>query len=232
MSRLRIAVLGTMGADPFAGMAWMHLQLAGGLLRLGHDVRYVETTSAWPYDPAPGRARRRSGLHAGLPGAHHRAVRHGRALGLAPQLGRWRLVRAGRRRRGGVAGLDRPCVQRRRRDRSSARTASAAAGWCYFGTDPVLDGTALRRRRRASHGATSTRTGHGDLRREHRHAAQPAAAAAAPGRAHAPAGADGPVGRGPAHARSVHHRGQLAAGRQGRGLPGRGRCAGASTTNS
>jgi hypothetical protein len=49
-SRLRIAVLGTMGADPFAGMAWMHLQIAAGLLRLGHDVRYVETTSAWPYD--------------------------------------------------------------------------------------------------------------------------------------------------------------------------------------
>ncbi len=49
-SSLRIAVLGTMGADPFAGMAWMHLQVASGLLRLGHDVRYVETTSAWPYD--------------------------------------------------------------------------------------------------------------------------------------------------------------------------------------
>ena len=97
MSRLRIAVLGTMGADPFAGMAWMHLQLAGGLLRLGHDVRYVETTSAWPYDPAQGARVADSGLHAGLPGTHHRPVRHGRALGLATQLGRWRLVGAGSR---------------------------------------------------------------------------------------------------------------------------------------
>ena len=52
--RLRIAVLGTMGSDPFAGMAWMHLQIAAGLLRLGHDARYVETTSAWPYDAAQG----------------------------------------------------------------------------------------------------------------------------------------------------------------------------------
>jgi hypothetical protein len=52
--RLRIAVLGTMGADPFAGMAWMHMQIAAGLLRLGHDVRYVETTSAWPYDVEQG----------------------------------------------------------------------------------------------------------------------------------------------------------------------------------
>ena len=50
MSRLRIAVLGTMGADPFAGMAWMHLQIAAGFARCGHDVLYVETTSAWPYD--------------------------------------------------------------------------------------------------------------------------------------------------------------------------------------
>jgi hypothetical protein len=51
---LRIVVLGTMGADPYAGMAWMHMQIAGGLLRIGCDVHYLETTSAWPYDPAQG----------------------------------------------------------------------------------------------------------------------------------------------------------------------------------
>src|SRR5512137_2257179 len=50
MHKLRIAVLGTMGADPFAGMAWMHMQIAAGFARCGHDVLYVETTSAWPYD--------------------------------------------------------------------------------------------------------------------------------------------------------------------------------------
>jgi hypothetical protein len=32
----------------------MHLQIAAGLLRLGHDVRYVETSSAWPYDAGRG----------------------------------------------------------------------------------------------------------------------------------------------------------------------------------
>jgi hypothetical protein len=32
-------------------MAWMHMQIAAGLRRLGHDVYYFETTSAWPYDP-------------------------------------------------------------------------------------------------------------------------------------------------------------------------------------
>src|SRR5262245_32926278 len=36
---------------PYAGMAWMHMQIAAGLRRLGHDVYYVEVTSVWPYDP-------------------------------------------------------------------------------------------------------------------------------------------------------------------------------------
>lgn len=40
-----------MGRWPHAGMAWMHMQIAVGLLRLGHDVYYVECTSNWPYDP-------------------------------------------------------------------------------------------------------------------------------------------------------------------------------------
>jgi len=47
----RIVVLGTLASNPYAGMAWMHMQIAGGLKRLGHDVYYYETTSSWPYDP-------------------------------------------------------------------------------------------------------------------------------------------------------------------------------------
>jgi len=47
----RIVVLGTLASDPYAGMAWMHMQLAVGLRRLGHEVYYVEATSTWPYDP-------------------------------------------------------------------------------------------------------------------------------------------------------------------------------------
>ena len=43
-----------MASDPYAGMAWMHMQIAAGLLRLGHDVSYVESTSMWPYDPVQG----------------------------------------------------------------------------------------------------------------------------------------------------------------------------------
>jgi hypothetical protein len=51
MVRRRVVVLGTVASDPYAGMAWMHMQMTLGLLRLGHDVHYLETTSAWPYDP-------------------------------------------------------------------------------------------------------------------------------------------------------------------------------------
>src|SRR5215467_14197952 len=40
-----------MASNPYAGMAWMHMQIAVGLRRLGHDVSYLEATSAWPYDP-------------------------------------------------------------------------------------------------------------------------------------------------------------------------------------
>lgn len=51
MNRRRIIVVGTLASNPYAGMAWMHMQITSGLQRLGHDVYYFETTSAWPYDP-------------------------------------------------------------------------------------------------------------------------------------------------------------------------------------
>ena len=51
MTPRRLVVLGTLASNPYAGMAWMHMQLAVGLRRLGHDVTYVEATSCWPYDP-------------------------------------------------------------------------------------------------------------------------------------------------------------------------------------
>lgn len=51
MKPLRLVVVGTMASNPYAGMAWMHMQIAAGLRRLGHDAYYFETTSNWPYDP-------------------------------------------------------------------------------------------------------------------------------------------------------------------------------------
>ncbi|OHB80414.1 MAG: hypothetical protein A2W31_08275 [Planctomycetes bacterium RBG_16_64_10] len=49
--RRRLIVLGTVASNPYAGMAWMHMQIAAGLQRLGHEAYYFETTSSWPYDP-------------------------------------------------------------------------------------------------------------------------------------------------------------------------------------
>ena len=51
MKPLKIVVAGTLASDPYAGMAWMHMQVVLGLMRLGHQVYYFETTSAWPYNP-------------------------------------------------------------------------------------------------------------------------------------------------------------------------------------
>jgi hypothetical protein len=48
---LRIVVIGTMASNPYAGMAWMHMQITEGFRRLGHDVYYFEMTSTWPFDP-------------------------------------------------------------------------------------------------------------------------------------------------------------------------------------
>lgn len=56
MSRLRIAVLGYIVRGPIGGMAWHHLQYVLGLVRLGHDVRFVEDSDDYPgcYDPVRG----------------------------------------------------------------------------------------------------------------------------------------------------------------------------------
>lgn len=54
MKKLNIVVVGTLASDPYAGMAWMHMQIVVGLLRLGHNVYYLETTSTWPYNPEKG----------------------------------------------------------------------------------------------------------------------------------------------------------------------------------
>jgi hypothetical protein len=51
MKPLSLVVVGTVASNPYAGMAWMHMQIVEGLRRLGHDVYYIEATSVWPYDP-------------------------------------------------------------------------------------------------------------------------------------------------------------------------------------
>ena len=48
---LLLIVLGNVGSEPYPGIAWQAMQYAAGLRRLGHEVYYFETSSAWPYDP-------------------------------------------------------------------------------------------------------------------------------------------------------------------------------------
>jgi len=55
MNSRRLVVVGTLAGNPFAGMAWMMMQMVVGLRRLGHDAYYMEFTSDWPYDPVEGR---------------------------------------------------------------------------------------------------------------------------------------------------------------------------------
>jgi hypothetical protein len=49
--KLRLVVLGMMGRSPFGGQSWLYLNWLRGLLRLGHEVWYVEDDTVWPYDP-------------------------------------------------------------------------------------------------------------------------------------------------------------------------------------
>jgi hypothetical protein len=51
---MRIVVLGYIVRGPMGGMAWHHLQYVLGLVRLGHEVRFVEDSEDYPscFDPA------------------------------------------------------------------------------------------------------------------------------------------------------------------------------------
>jgi hypothetical protein len=51
MSRKRIVVMGFMASIPIAGVVWQHIHYIVGLLRLGHDVYYIEDSKRLPYQP-------------------------------------------------------------------------------------------------------------------------------------------------------------------------------------
>jgi hypothetical protein len=89
----RIVVMGMLGGNPFAGIAWQVLHYLEGLRRLGCQVAYVEDTQAWPYDPErnaivadPGHAasylERVIGRLPAVPWAY--VPPEGRPLGLSP----------------------------------------------------------------------------------------------------------------------------------------------------
>lgn len=48
--KLQIVILGILGRDPLAGVAWQVLHYLEGFRRLGHEVYYVEDTGEWADD--------------------------------------------------------------------------------------------------------------------------------------------------------------------------------------
>ena len=53
-SKLRIIVSGLLAQYPLGGVTWDYLQYVLGLVRLGHDVYYIEDSEQWPYDARAG----------------------------------------------------------------------------------------------------------------------------------------------------------------------------------
>ena len=135
MKALRIVVVGTLASNPYAGMAWMHMQIAAGLRRLGHDVYYFEITSDWPYDPVrqmkvddcdyalPYLARVAAGFGLGDRWAYRRSYADREWFGLSRARAEDLLAHADAVLN--IAGATR-----------LAREELKVARWVYFGTDP------------------------------------------------------------------------------------------------
>jgi hypothetical protein len=137
MKPLRLVVVGTLASNPYAGMAWMHMQVAAGLRRLGHDVYYMEITSSWPYDPirqmkvddsdyaVPYLARVAESFGLGDRWAYRRSYSDNEWFGLSRARAEHLLAHADAAFN--VAGATR-----------LAQEGLKVGRWVYFGTDPVL----------------------------------------------------------------------------------------------
>jgi len=135
--RRRLVVVGAVAANPYAGMAWMHMQIAAGLMRLGHDAYYFEFSSDWPYDPV--RQMKVEDSDYALPYLERVA----RAFGLA---GRWAYRRSYADCR--WFGLDATRAEGLLADADAVFNVTGATRlakeklkvgrWVYFGTDPVV----------------------------------------------------------------------------------------------
>lgn len=51
MKKKKLVVMGFMGSCPIAGVIWQHIHYIVGLMRLGHDVYYIEDSARIPYNP-------------------------------------------------------------------------------------------------------------------------------------------------------------------------------------
>jgi len=51
MKRKRIVVMGFAAGCPIAGVVWQHIHYIVGMVRLGHEVYYIEDSARLPYNP-------------------------------------------------------------------------------------------------------------------------------------------------------------------------------------
>ena len=126
-----------MAGNPYAGMAWMTMQLTAGLHRLGHDVYYMEVTSDWPYDPT---------RHEKVDDSAYAVSYLSRVADSFGLAGRWGYRRSYSDNE--WFGLDRATAEERLRSADAVFNVAGAtrnakeqlpiSNWIYFGTDPVL----------------------------------------------------------------------------------------------
>ena len=168
-------------ANPYAGMAWMHMQIVAGPAAARPRRLLLRDDLELAVRPRARREGLRLRLRRALPRPRRQQLRPRRLLGVPAQLLRRRVARHGRAPRAESLLADADAV---------FNVAGSTPIWddglelgplVYFGTDPVLRRDRLRERRRRQMRACARparRCGH--LRREHRHArlADPAAAAA------------------------------------------------------
>jgi len=135
--RQTLVVVGTMAGNPYAGMAWMTMQILIGLRRLGHDVYYFEFTMSSPYDPIERTKTRDSSYTLAY------LARTLRAFGME---GRWAYRRS--YSDGEWFGMSRSRAEALLLTAAATFNISGAtrighehlrAGrWIYYGTDPVV----------------------------------------------------------------------------------------------
>jgi len=51
MSKKRVVVMGFAAGCPIAGVVWQHIHYIVGMMRLGHEVYYIEDSARLPYNP-------------------------------------------------------------------------------------------------------------------------------------------------------------------------------------
>ena len=164
---LRLVVVGTMAGSPYAGMAWMHMQIVAGLRRLGHDASLLRDDVDLALRSAARREGVRRRVRRSLSRSRREELRARRVLGLPPELLRQGVGRDGGATRRAAAPGRRRGLQRRRLD--TACRGGSRGGTPRLSRDrPRLSRDHLRPGRSRHQGDRGRARRRGHLRGEHR----------------------------------------------------------------